>query len=508
MDDRVIGSARLDTVLRVLATAQGDEPAIVFIERGEAVGRISWRELDEAADAICRHLIDRGVTAGYRCAVFLQHDRAALAAVYGIMRAGAIVVPVDPQWGEQSIAAILRHADVAHAIGADPAFYARFAPDAPFTTYADLPRTAPGGRLPDRDDADEVALLAFTSGTTSEPKGVVITHRQIRFAYNLGRSEIALSGARRFGCFFRLSGLGIMGVNFFFAAAHGATTYVFGEPGIGDAKRFWRACQRWEIDFVYLVPALVQLINRLAEPPDRALPRPLCACAAAPLPRVALDHFQTSFDATLINIYGLTELTFAIMFGARDADGRGLLTIGDGGPIGTRLVDQDGAVLVGAAEGELQIASPSACAGYWRNPAATAALFDGEWLRTGDIAARDDAGRYVIVGRKKDVVIRGGFNIHLSEVDEVLLAHPDVIAAAAVGVPDPLYGEQVIAAVCPRDGTLHADAMIAWCRARLGTNRAPKRVVFMDRLPVNGAGKVVRRLVKMQVERHLQERVR
>ncbi|WP_298464061.1 class I adenylate-forming enzyme family protein [uncultured Erythrobacter sp.] len=496
MADTLQSELRLDGVLANLARTNPGGESIVFASEDGAGLCHSWQELNEAANAIGNELIDAGLKPGDRCAVFLEHGFRVVAAVYGLLRIGVVMVPIDPAWGRRSIASILSHTDITFAIGSDPSFFGKFETGCSFATYESLPLSLDGAAPPPlRGNPDEIAILAFTSGTTSEPKGVVITHRQIRFAYRLGRDEIAIKSPKRFGCFFRLSGLGILGVCFFFAAAHGATTVVFGELSAGGAKYFWKRCEEWQIDFAYMVPAVVQLVNRLAELPPNGSSKATFACAAAPLAREAQDTFQNRFNATLLNIYGLTELSFAIMFGARDSAGRGRITIGDGGPIETRLVDMDSRTVIGPGEGELQLKSPSACNGYWNNPNATEDLFQDGWLKSGDIARRDKDGDYYIVGRLKDVVIHGGFNIHLSDVDEALLAHENVLAAASVGVPDRLYGERVVAAVQLRDRQQGTDQILEWCRGELGVNRAPSRILQVEKIPVNGAGKVMRRKV-------------
>jgi len=513
MIERLAGIERLDLCLRANARLQPDALALRYARGALAGTELTWRELDHRADAIAAFLVAQGVRPGDRCAIFLADDPAALASVYAVMRIGAAVVPIDPFWGDTSIRNIIAHAEVSWMLGADAATLSRHAPSDAVgrTPYASLPVAGAAAAAADRDDPDEVALIAFTSGTTSDPKGVVITHRQIRAAYRIGAEALAIERPQRFACVFRVSGLGILGVCFLFAAVHGAGTVLLPEIDGASARRFWADCDAHKIDFVYLVPAVVQLINRLAAPPAPGAHVPLCAVAAAPLPVEAFDTFKSRFPAKLRNIYGLTELSFAILFGAPGPDGRGLLTIGDGGAVGTRLVDGDGTIVAGRGEGELQILSPSACSGYWRNPQASAALFtpDG-WVRTGDLVRRDEHGHYHVAGRLKDVVIHGGFNIHLADVDETLLAHPLVLGASSVGLPDPVYGEIVAGAVHVADPEAASERdLLAWSREHLGVNRAPKRIFrFAEALPLNGAGKTVRHLVKAEIERRLAEETR
>ncbi|HEU4727011.1 MAG TPA: class I adenylate-forming enzyme family protein [Kofleriaceae bacterium] len=520
------GSLTLDEVLRQWAAHQPDAPALIYAREPSAGRTCTFAELDRLADAFASALIDAGVAPGARVAVILSDEPACLGAVYGILRAGAIVVPIDSAWGPISIASTLVHAgpvvvtaatgDALHECGLDE-YAARFLP---FTIEGRGSIAEDGSRGRDgitplavpvasRATDSDVAMLAFTSGTTSRPKGVVIRHRHFRAAYRAGAELLGLRRTRRFGCMFRLSGLGILGMNYFLAHEVGAATVVLPEFSLATVKTFWADARRHAVEYVYLVPAVVQIMNKVAEPLPHGehAPAMLCVTAAAPISRQNHAEFQERFGVPLRNAYGLTEASFAVFFGKTNVDGTASRSIGKAIAVQARLLGDDGREIDGPGVGALELRGPMVTDGYWQDPEATEKLMHDGWLRTGDIAERDEDGNFQICGRIKDVVIRGGFNIHLTEVEEALLAHPEVAGACAVGLPDPLTGEELyamvqLARVAP-DAQADVQTIERWARARLGQTRAPRRIFVSDELPRNGAGKIVRSIVASEVQTRL-----
>jgi acyl-CoA synthetase (AMP-forming)/AMP-acid ligase II len=493
---------KLDEVLRLRAESEPDAPALIYA-REPHVGQVcTWGELDGLADAFAVRLLQRGAGAGERVAIILTDSAACIAAVYGILRIGAIVVPIDSAWGPVSIRSTLVHSSPVLLAAAETEALNEcglhdFGPQ--LVTFCDQPGTE---RIAARGDVDDVAMLAFTSGTTSQPKGVAIRHRHFRAAYRAGADLLELRTVARFGCIFRLSGLGILGMHYFLAHEVGAATVVLPEFSLGTAKLFFSETQRHAIEFVYLVPAVVQIMNKVAAPPvrDLAAATPLrCVTAAAPISRQVHAEFQERFGVPLRNAYGLTEASFAVFFGEPAAGGLASPSIGQAIAVQARLVSSGGAVVTGAGNGELQIRGPMVSDGYWDNREATGSLFQDGWLRTGDLAERDAEGRYQIRGRIKDVVIRGGFNIHLAEVEETLFEHPEVCGACAVGMADAFTGEELYAAVQLSSAAGDVHTIERWARARLGQGRAPRRIFVVPELPRNGAGKVVRAQVVAQI---------
>ncbi|HET9622747.1 MAG TPA: class I adenylate-forming enzyme family protein [Kofleriaceae bacterium] len=501
---------RLDEVVRQRARTTAVTAALIYARAPFAGVVVTWGELDRWADAFARTLHRAGVQPGNRVALILRDDPACIAAIYGTLRAGAVLIPIDPKWGGPAIARILGHADIHALVGAsrgetfeqlgfDRAYEPGFVAFCDQPTGAVEPVIAPGS-------ADDLAMIAFTSGTTSGPKGVMIRHAHLQAAYASCVASLDLSGVRRFGCTLRLSGLGVLGTGYLLAHFCAATAVVLPELTLETARDFWSICERYHIDFIYLVPALVQVMNKLTEPLPPGGHVPLVMVGAAPITAETHEAFQVRFGARMFNCYGLTEASFAVFFGQRRADGFGTPSIGPARGVEARLLDADGRTITApAATGLLQFRGPMLSDGYWRHPEATREMFPDGWLHTGDIAERDADGNYFIRGRQKDVVIRGGFNIHLQEVDEALLSHPAVLGACAVGAPDKYSGEEVYALVkLKEDGALREAELLAWCKQRLGDGRSPRRIVYSTAdIPRNGAGKVARRDALATIADHL-----
>lgn len=503
-------SMRLEEIVRLRANADAGGAALAYARAPFSGTTVSWGELDRWIDAFAAILRGAGVRSGDRVALVLKDDPACIAAIYGTMRAGGVVIPIDPRWGITSIARILQHADIHRLVarsaseafdqlGLDGVYESCFVPFC----------TAPAGpveRTPPVGSVDDLAMIAFTSGTTSGPKGVMLRHRHLQAAYAACTECLDLGELRTFGCILRLSGLGVLGTGTLLAHYCGATSVVLPELTLETARDFWTECARHEIDFIYLVPALVQLLNRLAVPADSGAHLPLVMVGAAPITPEAHDTFQTRFGARMFNCYGLTEASFAVFFGQERPDGFGTTSIGKARGVEARLIDSTGRAIEGAGSGLLQFRGPMLSDGYWRNVEATRELFDDGWLVTGDIAERDEDGNYFIRGRQKDVVIRGGFNIHLQEVDEALLSHPAVLGACSVGAPDKISGEEVYALVKLKEGSAQPREaeLLEWCRKRLGDGRSPRRLVYSGAdIPRNGAGKVARREALAKIADHL-----
>jgi long-chain acyl-CoA synthetase len=329
-----------------------------------------------------------------------------------------------------------------------------------------------------------------------------LRHRNLYAAYGIAAKHLfGDAPPRRFGSVFRIGGLGVLGLNFLLPMRIGCATVVLPELSITTAVDYLSRIAAHGVDFLYLVPTLVQLVTRLGRPVEGlALD---CVTGAAPISEDLHREFQERFDVRLRNIYGITEASFGVFYGAVEAPNRGGWDLGPALPeVPVRLVGGDGQIVEGPGEGLLEVSGPTLADGYFGNPAATQAVFVDGWLSTGDIASRDARGHFSIVGRRKDVIIRGGFNIHLEEVDHVLLSHPAVIAAGVVGYRGNGLDESLAALVQVTEGSAVAEAeMLAWCRARIGPAKTPSTlIVTSDPLPTNGSGKIVRAQIAEMIE--------
>jgi len=365
------------------------------------------------------------------------------------------------------------------------------------------------GDMPDWASAPaphDVALLGYTSGTTGRSKGAMLTHA------NLMANSAAVTRAWHWTeqdrllltlPLFHIHGLGV-GLN---GALFTASTVDL-RRGF-DATDVIDTLTRGETTMFFGVPTMyTRLIaearRRLAEgAPFRVDTVRLFVSGSAPLTPQTFAEFEELFGQRILERYGMTE---TIMNLTNPYDGeRRPGTVGMPFPgqearivdVRTRQPIPDGVI------GEIQVRGPNVFAGYWRNPQATAEAFDAEgWFNTGDLGWRGADGYFVITGRARELIISGGYNIYPREVEEVLLDHPAVAEVAVVGLPDPEFGEQVVAVVVPtaqpRDGL--EQELIDWCRARLASYKKPRRVIFVATLPRNALGKVQKHLLQQQLQ--------
>ena len=423
--------------------------------------------------------------------------------VNALWRIGSGVVLIDRNWGPAIVDDLLGLVgcrtifaeDGAFALHARPGLSVRAIPtlDGPILASEHC-----GANV--TQDPDRVAIYATTSGTTDNPKCVAISHRQIRAAYRTCLSVHDFSQVGRSACLFDINSLGVLGVCFLLPREVGAGTTIFPSFSLANVRSTWRAVLEDSIDFVYLVPPLVRLINTL--PTQQILGRRLLAfCAAAPIAQEELRTLEKLFQVMVFNCYGLTELTFAVFFGCRDDDDLASESIGRPLGIEARLVDDAGHTVVGPGNGELHITGPMLTSGYLHNEIATSCIWANGWLRTGDIAERKADGRYYIRGRIKDVVLRGGYTYYLHELEHYLRRAPNVVDACAFKGRDLPSGDELCVAVQVATA-VEPNVLLQWINSNLGATKSPNALyVWRHGLPRNSNGKILRNeLTRMHVE--------
>jgi long-chain acyl-CoA synthetase len=354
---------------------------------------------------------------------------------------------------------------------------------------------APAAELPEANvNRDGEAIIIYTSGTTGKPKGCLLTHgnvianaRQIVEWLNFNENDRLLT-------IMPLFHMNAVSVTTMAALYSGGSTVV--SPKF-SASRFWELISRYQITSFGSVATMLSIL--LATYPG-GVPDGLdterlrfAMCGSAPVPAEVLKRFEETFNCLVIEGYGLSESTCRSTFNPPDERRRA----GSCGlPIGNemKIVDEDDREVVDGVLGEIVLRGENILKGYYKNPEATAIAFRGGWFHTGDIGYRDPDGFFYIVDRKSDMIIRGGENIYPREIDEVLYQHPSVAAAAAIGVPDSLYGEEVAAFIVLKDGaTATEDEVISFCRQQLADYKCPKTVSFVKEIPKGPTGKLLKR---------------
>jgi long-chain acyl-CoA synthetase len=343
-------------------------------------------------------------------------------------------------------------------------------------------------------DSDHEAIIIYTSGTTGKPKGCLLSHRNlIANARQIG-SWLGFTEADRLLTMMPLFHMNAVSVTTMSVLYAGGSTVV--NPKF-SASRFWQIISDYQITSFGSVATMLSML--LTTYPN-GVPAGLktdqlrfAMCGSAPVPSEVLKRFEETFNCLVIEGYGLSESTCRSTFNPPDRNRR---PGSCGLPIGNemRVVDEDDRNVPDGELGEIVLRGENILKGYYKNDAANANAFRNGWFHTGDIGYRDSDGFYYIVDRKSDMIIRGGENIYPREIDEVLYQHPAVAAAAVVGVPDELYGEEVAAVVVLKSGAGVSDLeVIEFCKERLADYKCPKRVCFVDDIPKGPTGKLLKR---------------
>jgi acyl-CoA synthetase (AMP-forming)/AMP-acid ligase II len=348
----------------------------------------------------------------------------------------------------------------------------------------------PTGELPRGDD---VALFLHTSGTTSRPKGVPLTHanlmasiRNIVATYALTPEDTSLIVMPLFHVH------GLIGATLS-TLLSGGTVIV---PTSFSATKFWPAVQEHGATWYSAVPTIHQILLSRADADNapRSGLRFIRSCSSALAPAV-FAQLEERFGAPVLEAYGMTEASHQMSSNPLPAEGaRKPGSVGRGTGVEIVILDESGNRLPSGQQGEVSIRGPNVMHGYRNNPDANASSFTGGYFRTGDRGFLDAGGYLTLTGRLKELINRGGEKISPLEVDAVLLEHPAVAEAVSFGVPDPKYGEEVHGAVVLKTAA-QADEIVAFCRDRLADFKVPKRIYIADALPRTATGKIQRRHV-------------
>ncbi len=481
-----------------------DRPLTVFA--GETM---TYGQMAANATAFAGGLHERGVGPGdvvgllsYNCPQFLE-------AIFAANYLGAIAMPINWRLAAPEVRYILEHScakalicDDELAALADQATaglqqqLARICIGSPapsdWTTLADA-RTADTPLRP-TVAPDEVHRLMYTSGTTGRPKGVMLTHANLAWKNYAHLVEFGFtSGDLGLACG-PLYHVGALDLTTTSLIAAGAATIIH---RAFDAPAVVAELERSRVTVVWLAPAMVNAIMALPDIESRDLSSVrLVINGGEKMPVPLIERIQQTFpSAWFADAYGLTETVSGDTFLDRDSIITKLGSVGR--PclhLELDIWDEHGQPVAAGERGEIVMRGPKVFKGYWRDPEATAASFAGGWFHTGDIGIRDEDGYLFIVDRLKDMIVSGGENIAGSEVERVLYEHDAVLEAAVVGRRDERWGEVPVAYVVLRAGALASgDALIEHCRDRLARFKVPKDVTFLDALPRNPSGKVLKR---------------
>jgi long-chain acyl-CoA synthetase len=474
----------------------GDKPCIVVPE-GPTV---TYGALDRSASVFAEQLMEAGVRPGDRLVLANYNTPEFFIALFGASRAGAIAVPVDPGLAALELRNVINHV-APHAVVVDHRHAGTFLPlgvplygfsDVPGVKTCDLARTPSQTALGSRPGGRQPAMILYTSGTTGSPRGAVYSHGGMLQKVSDIVAWFGLDETYRSLCLLPTHfGHGLVANCLTTFRAMG--TLVLCQPfDVELLSRLSSILEDHRIQAFSTVPTMVRLILRraAASPPPRSTHLRFVTCASAPLHPEEVLAFESRFGVPLLNCYGITEAGTWSAMSPRD-DSRDRRSVGMAFGCRIRAVDQEGAALPDGEIGELQISGPSVMLEYYRDPAATAAALRDGWLSTGDLGRVDAEGRVFIAGRSKTMIIRAGANIYPSEVEGILLTHPQVAEAHVVGLEHPIYGEQVAACIVRKPGTSVSVAeLLDHCRGRLSEYKWPQQFRFVEEVPKTSRGKV------------------
>lgn len=468
----------------------------------------SWTlgDVIDEVDRFAAGLADRGVTKGDRVALLMGNRPEALFAWFAANRLGAIAAPLNHALKRPEIAALLRLdgprvvvASAEHRALADAACGDLDEIMRPRVAAPQELATA-GHGAPSADvRPDDVAVLIATSGTTGAPKAVMQTHRTYALTAEAFPAWVGLGEDDRL-----LAALPIFHIN---AQAYSTMGALGAGAGLAllprfSASRFWDDAKRIGATQLNAVGAMIHILLK-GEP--RAADREHAirvVYSALALPEAQHRAFEERFGASLTVGYGMSETTFGTVWPRGEPPRYGTMgRLRQHPRLGTvnraRVVRDDGTDAADGEAGELWLANPATMAGYWGDPAQTAAALAGGWLHTGDLVRRDAGGFYTFVARKKEVIRRRGENVAAAEIEGVLLAHPAVAEAAAIGVPSELGEDEIVAYVAPRAGaTIDVEALRAWAKERLADFKVPSAIHVRDALPRTATERIAKHLLR------------
>ena len=525
----------IDQMLANSAKAFPENSALIF-----GGMRMTYRELDRLADSCARGLFALGIRKGDRVALLLPNCPQMVISFYGVFRLGAIAVPLNPQYQERELAYQIENSGAETLIALDMLYppvsavlhrtnlkrcvitsIKDFLPPLKKMLYP-LFQKSGGQRVTERKDIrtipfkdllsggtaalpapdispGDVAILQYSGGTTGVSKGAALTHGNI--VSNTHQTVSWYSIIRRgqeviLGLLPLFHTYGIA-VCMNLAIATGSCLVLI--PRFAQ-KDLLKAIQEYRVTFFPGIPGIYAALNNYKEIGKWDISSVnYCVSGSAPLPLAVSEKFEHLTGGIILEGFGLTEASPVThsnpVHRARKIGSIGL-PLADTDCKIVSLEDEVTEVAPGEA-GELCIKGPQVMQGYWNMPSETALALRGGWLYTGDVARIDEDGYFYIIDRKKDMIISEGFNVYPNEIDEVVLQHPKVSDAAAIGVPDRLRGEKVILYVVVKEGEdLQQDEILGFCREHLAKYKIPRKVEFKKELPKTAVGKVLRRVLR------------
>ncbi len=505
---------------RLMAAKMGDQPLIRYVDHN-----VSFSEVDQQSDRLAAALAQRGVKKGDRVALYCINSTEFVVIYSAIIKAGAVVVPVNLMQNVNEISYVLNDAEITglfyHPLYQEQVDKVRTQVDSlkfsvvigesilkrdeTLSTLLECTLAPPEINF---DPLEDLAVILYTSGTTGFPKGAMLTHHNLVADSSGVKQAFGFSeGEEVF--------LVVLPMFHAFAATVGMLLPLLHGQSLAPLAKFEPKLVSDTIEQVgatlFLgVPSMFSLFLRFSEkmaPQWREVK--YCIAGGSAMPVAVMSAFEEQFGVPILEGDGPTECSPVTCVnpvdGERKPSSVGLPIPG----VEMAILDREGQPLKDEAMGEVCVRGPNVMKGYWRLPEETEAHFFGQWFRTGDLGYRDSDGYFYLVDRIKDMIIVNGMNVYPRMIEEVLYQHKKIAEAAVVGEPHKIHGEIPIAFVVAKEGQLLDLAEIrAFCRDNLGKHQLPRRVEVLDALPRNAAGKVLKRELRRvgEIERGVDNR--
>jgi len=499
------------SLLQLIQRQAALRPGAVYALSTESAVQLSYGELEAGCARTGAWLARHGVAPGETVSLVMPNGLMTLRLLLGAMASARCVNPVNLLSQPEVMRHVFEHSGCKLVVAAPewadrvrvlaqglPCRVVVLDPDAltlPDETAGSLPAASLPAALAalaaPAPQPDDLALLMYTSGTTGRPKGVMLTQANLVANAQAIAAEHALTPADRVLGVLPLYHINAFAVTMLAPLASGGSVAM--APKF-SAARFWQLAVNHHCTWVNVVPTIVSYLLEGERPAADLSPLRFCRSASAALPPEHLRGFERKFGVGVIETMGLTETMAPSFSNPLDPAQRKLGAVGRASGCEARIIDAELRPLPDGQTGELAIRGPNVMRGYFKNEEATAAAFtpDG-WLRTGDLGHRDSDGFFFVTGRIKELIIKGGENIAPREIDEALLKHPAVLDAAAVGIPDTHYGQEILACVVLREGMAATeDELRDFCETTLGRFKTPRHIRFVADLPRGPSGKVQR----------------
>ena len=496
--------ASLTTVRALVERQVRERPNAVYALETEGPQQITFAALAHSCQQVAALLRVHGAAPGETVSLVMPNGLTTLQLLLGAMHGGWCVNPVNLLSSEEQMGYVLNHSDCTLVIASpewaetvrrvllkiprDVALWVCDAHTHSITEDANKLPVHPAHSVTPQDHA----LLMYTSGTTGVPKGVLLSQANLAANAASISAEHALTAQDRVLAVLPLYHINAFAVTMLAPLFHGGSLAM---PPKFSAARFWQQALQTLCTWINVVPTMISyLLEGVAPDVSQTARIQFCRSASAALPPAHLQAFEAKFGIGIIETMGLTETVAPAFSNPLVRKERKLGSVGKASGCEACVIDSAFQGVADGVTGEVAIRGPQVMQGYYKNETATRESFtpDG-WLRTGDLGHRDSDGFFFITGRIKELIIKGGENIAPREIDEVLLRHPGVLDAAAVGVPDPHYGQDILVCVIAREGHSVTDALLReHCTSLLGRFKTPRYFCMVQDLPRGPSGKVQR----------------